>query len=328
MNKNIKIIVNYFLGPILFLLLGWSLYRQVSKQPDLRESWQHIINSFFQFQWLLVLLLMAINWGLESKKWKLLASQLEPMSWNKAIRAVLAGCSVTMLTPNRTGEFGGRLFFLSTENRIAGIAATVFGSMSQLLVTLIAGAAGWLYLSNDAHFQENTNLIFGDQSYLSVLVIMMMVFIFILICLLLFRPSVLILLLSKVDYLNKWVRYLNIWSQYSQKELLSLIAYSSLRYIVFILQYLLLLQLMEVKIEWMDAMALIALFYLLMAIVPTIGFTELPVRGAMSAVVLGLYSNNALGIQIAGFSIWLVNLVIPATIGSVILLQVKLMKDK
>ena len=44
MNKNIKLIINYLLGPLLFIILSWSLYKQIIHQPDLalRWRWVHI----------------------------------------------------------------------------------------------------------------------------------------------------------------------------------------------------------------------------------------------------------------------------------------------
>jgi len=42
LNKNIKILVNYFFGPILFIWLAWSIYNQIRHQPDLSMSWQRI----------------------------------------------------------------------------------------------------------------------------------------------------------------------------------------------------------------------------------------------------------------------------------------------
>ena len=46
MNKKIKNFINYFLGPLLFVWLGYAIYRQIIKQPQLEESWFHIRQSF------------------------------------------------------------------------------------------------------------------------------------------------------------------------------------------------------------------------------------------------------------------------------------------
>jgi hypothetical protein len=41
-----------------------------------------------------------------------------------------------------------------------------------------------------------------------------------------------------------------------------------------------------------------------------------------------LYSANTLGIETAALAIWLINLVIPALIGSVLILGIKIVKEK
>jgi hypothetical protein len=84
---------------------------------------------------------------------------------------------------------------------------------------------------------------------------------------------------------------------------------------------------MHIGINFMVCFWLLGIFYLLMAMAPTIGFTELPVRATASVALFSLYSNNIIGIQAAALSIWLINLVLPAVIGSVLILGVKITKE-
>jgi hypothetical protein len=67
---------------------------------------------------------------------------------------------------------------------------------------------------------------------------------------------------------------------------------------------------------------------LVMAMAPTIGFTELPIRAAASLQILQLFSNNLIGIQAASLGIWIINLVIPAVVGSLLILRIKIIKEK
>jgi len=43
LNRNSKIFINYFLGPLLFVWLSWSIYRQVQRQPGLENAWRLIM---------------------------------------------------------------------------------------------------------------------------------------------------------------------------------------------------------------------------------------------------------------------------------------------
>jgi hypothetical protein len=65
-----------------------------------------------------------------------------------------------------------------------------------------------------------------------------------------------------------------------------------------------------------------------MAVLPTIAIAEIGLRGSVSLHFLGLLSDNTAGILAATVAIWLINLVLPAAIGSILLLGVKIFKDK
>ena len=85
---------------------------------------------------------------------------------------------------------------------------------------------------------------------------------------------------------------------------------------------------MQVQIDFITCYKLIAIFYLIMAMAPTIGFTELPIRAAASLEVLQMYSTNVVGIQAAASAIFFINLVAPAVIGSVLIFGIKIVKEK
>ena len=52
------------------------------------------------------------------------------------------------------------------------------------------------------------------------------------------------------------------------------------------------------------------------SIIPTIAISEIGVRGSVAVYLFGLISANALGILSATFVLWLINLLIPAIIGT------------
>src|SRR5690606_5376414 len=97
----------------------------------------------------LVLILMLFNWGLEARKWQLLVRSLEQISFLRAFSAILSGVSLSINTPNRIGEYGGRMLYLSNQNKLKSIAAAVVGSLSQLIITIIFGLTGLIYYINN-----------------------------------------------------------------------------------------------------------------------------------------------------------------------------------
>jgi hypothetical protein len=326
LNKSIKILVNYFLGPLLFLILSFSLYRQVIKQPDLSANWSAIKNSWHNCKFWLVIFLMMVNWGIEAKKWQLLIRHVQQFSFIWAFKSVLSGSSVTMLTPNRVGEYGGRILYVDEGNRIKAISLTIVGSISQLLVTLIVGCSGLFYLRVFAGNASNALNVLPELW--SNVLIYLSIGITIILLLFYLRLSWIVQLMEKMPGLQKIVKHIKVLDEFSNMQLLRILLLSFIRYLVFVCQYVLLLQVMDVQIAGWLCFWLMSVFYLVMAIAPTFGFIELPVRARASWELLKFYSGNSLGIGAAALGIWFINLVIPAIFGSLLILSIKIVKEK
>jgi len=323
LNKSIKLIVNYFLGPLLFLVLGYLLYKQIIQQPDLEIRWMQIKNSWKQPLFWVVVIMLFLNWGMEALKWQLLLSPLEKINFSNSLKSVFAGCSITMLTPNRTGEFGGRILFVRPENRIKAISATIVGSISQLTITIIIGVITIITFTNaTSSYKLIKELPWIFNQYVLVIssltgFILLMIFL---------RLDFLVNYLVRIPGLKKISQHISFLNFFNRKILLRILFYSLLRYLVFILQYIFLLHVLHVELDGLLCFGLLSIFYLTMAILPTIGFTELPVRATTSVLILGLVSENVLGIQTAALGIWLINLIIPSIIGSFYILRTKIYK--
>ncbi|MGZ5189653.1 MAG: lysylphosphatidylglycerol synthase domain-containing protein, partial [Flavisolibacter sp.] len=151
LNKSIKIFINYFLGPLLFAWLAFSIYRQIIRQPHLEDSWKLIRESFQSssiIYLIVALLLIPVNWGLESWKWKLSVNTVYPINFFQAFKAVLSGVSFSVTMPNRVGEYLGRMLYLPEGNRLRTISVTLVGSLAQVLITIIIGTIGLIILKN------------------------------------------------------------------------------------------------------------------------------------------------------------------------------------
>ncbi len=270
-------------------------------------------------------LLMPINWGFEAKKWQLLLKPLQYISLFTAFKSVLAGCSITMLTPNRIGEYGGRILYVDEDKRLDAIPLTILGSISQLFITLIMGITGIILLKNSGHTQQ----IFSFLPAYSINVLLGISIVAATFLLLLYsRVGIIVKWMGTFKALQKVVSHVILLNSFSRKQLLNIIILSFLRYMVFILQYVLLLKVMQVNIDLATMAILVSVFYIIMAMAPTIGFTELPIRASISVQVFQLYSNNTLGIQAGALGIWGINLVLPAIIGSLLIIGLKILKDK
>ena len=270
---------------------------------------------------------MFANWSCEALKWRVLISHIQPISFLKAFRAILSGLSVSlaMNTPNGAGEYVGRILYIKEGNRLRAITLTFVGSISQLIVTMLMGTIG-IFLLRD-NFVRATNVLgfsirWSDAlAYSSIAITTVLILIY-------FEISVLIRLLERIPFVARYAYFIQKLEDFGWKELLKVLLVSILRYSVFVVQYLLLLQLFNVGIGTVSAMWLITIMFLVLAIIPTIALAELGVRGKISIFLFGMFSTNTLGIVLTASSIWLINLVVPALAGSLFLLGIKLFRNK
>jgi hypothetical protein len=297
-SKNIKIFINYFLGPILFCWLAFSIYRHIINQPHF------------------------VNWGIEAWKWKMSVETTYPVKYSQAFKAVLSGVSFSVTMPNRIGEYLGRVLYLPEGNRLKAIPLTIVGSFAQLLVTLVMGTVGLIVLKRDLllHFESATIwyqfVLYGLMALI------------VLLTLLYFNVS------GVVDLYKRWIRspkhlYLvEALELFDVQLLLRILLLSFLRYLVFLAQYLLIFYLCEVTIDAALLCWLMSVVFLAMAAIPSIALLELGLRGEISLKLIGIYTANTLGITITTISIWFINLVMPAIIGSLLILSVKVFNRK
>jgi hypothetical protein len=110
---------------------------------------------------------------------------------------------------------------------------------------------------------------------------------------------------------------------FHSKLLLRLLLLSFLRFGVFILQYWLCFQLFDVQLSGFQTLWTISVAFLVMAVIPTIAIAELAQRGKVVIAITGIYSANELGMTFATAGIWFINLIVPAIIGSLLILRMR-----
>jgi hypothetical protein len=269
---------------------------------------------------IVIVLMMFLNWFLEALKWQFLIKKIEVISFSRSVRAVFSGITVSAFTPNRVGEYGGRVFCLEKADRIQAVFITIIGSMAQLITTIFFGSIGILLLpSLMPEFTQILSLM--EYSY------PILVFVFLLLnSLLIFiylNTSVLSLLLSRIKFLNKYEKYNSVFSFYSAEELAKVLLFSVARYAVFTTQFFILLHVFGVVINYTDALVLIMTMLFVISVIPTIAITEIGVRGSVALFLFGLISSNTVGILSATFVMWIINLLLPALIGTAFIFTLK-----
>ncbi len=308
------------------------IYKQVfhnSKLPELiKTTRDDLAEPGFQLLLLIIILMMVLNWCLETYKWKYLIGKIEKVGFFKAFQAILTGVSISSFTPNRVGEFFGRVFILKEASHVEGILITMVGSVSQLLITVFAGSASLVilipHLIPDAAYSHGY-LYYGIISIVTALDLLLLA--------LFFNLSFLSAMKERI-LKNRWgnrQHIFRVFAFYRNRELATVMLLSLARYIVFSTQFYLLLRLFSVSIPYPTAMMLISLVYFLMAIIPTIALTELGIRGSVALYFFGLYfghlhstlPNLSLGVFAASTILWMINLGFPALIGTIFVFRLQ-----
>jgi hypothetical protein len=329
LQKKLNSVVQYMVAPILFVWLCYSIYHQIKAQDQLPAFISYLqeipFGTAFSFL-IFIILLTAFNWGLEAFKWKQLTLNLQPLSFKAAYAAILTGQAVSFSSINRVGESIGKSMLLSDGNRLKGVVLSFVASASQLLVTLLVGLIAFISMYPSLHLQLQAQLQLSElvlSAFYGTLFFLVIVFITCYSAIPFFANK-----LAKIAFFSKYSFLLVAIQNIPKQLLLQLILVSGARYIVFLLQYVLIFKLCGVLIDAPALMALTAILFLILAIIPTLTLAELGIRGKVSVFLFGMYSVNTMGILAAAGGIWLLNLIIPACLGGLILLRLQYFRKR
>ena len=259
-------------------------------------------------------LLMLLNWLLEAYKWKYLVQKVEIISVWKAIESVFWGLTWAVFTPNRIGEYGGRVFFLSPRRRILGVVAMSVGAVGQMVITNVFGSlALFLFVFRFMDLNPLMNFILGF------LVIVYSSFF------LLFYFNIQLVdgLLSRIGFLRRYKRFFSIFSKYKTSDLLKILAFCVSRFFVFTFQYYLIINLLVPEVQVLDMIMIMFVFYFIQSALPSLDLLDIGVRATTASYFFSFVTNQEIAIMASIASIWMINLIIPAILGSVFVLKLK-----
>ncbi len=309
--------------------LCYSIYNQIQQQQHLQAfvaSLQEQTVLAVIGYLLIIIILTTINWGLEAAKWKLLTHQLQYISFKSAYAAVLTGQALSFSSINRVGESIGKSMLLSDGNRLKGVVLSFVGSASQLLITLFAGliAASTMYVSLSLQLQNQLAISATSITIIYVgLIVLLLLFLLCYAAIPFFANKI-----AKFHFFSKYAFLLAALQDIQPLGLIKLVFISAIRYLVFLLQYLLIFKLFQVNLTPTLMIGLTAILFLTLAIIPTLTLAELGIRGKVSLFLFGLYSSNELGILASAGGIWLLNLIVPACLGGLILLRLQYFRKR
>ena len=308
--------IGFLLKVSIVILALFFLYQQLFSKDDISNININNIKLILIEKYVIILVvifMMFINWLLEALKWRALILKIENVPIKRSIEAVFSGITVSSFTPNRVGEYAGRVFCIHKADRVQAVLITVLGSMAQLVTTITFGLIGILLLPN---LIPSFDKLLSEFIFSYPIMLFVVILLIVLLVTLFLNISILSIVLSKFNFLRNYTKYNEIFSFYTYSDLLETLLYSVARYLVFTTQFFILLLVFEVNVSYIDFFILTTTMLFVLSIIPTIAITEISVRGSVALFLFSFVSSNVSGILSATFVMWVINLVLPALIGT------------
>jgi hypothetical protein len=315
--------LNWLFRVLVLLLMSGVLWYELGHRNDLGAMWAEFRRHLEGANWLIVattLLLMPLNWLAETEKWYQFVRHYEPMPRHRAVMAVLAGVSLSLFTPNRVGEYGGRMLFVRPANQWNAIIANLVGNFCQFIVLLGTGVVGMAYTLHRFQLMDPLwgRLIVAAAA--AGFVVMLWIYLHI---------EGVVVFLRKMPFFGqfRWVGKrlrLDVLREFNRRELFDILRWALIRYAVYATQYFLLLRFFGIQVDFWGGYAGIAGLFLLQTSIPLPPMTGLMARGNMAVLLWSQFGSNELSALAATFSLWVINLILPALIGTFCLLHVNI----
>ncbi len=256
------------------------------------------------------IVLIPLNYGLEAKKWQILLSPLQMVGFLNSFKSILAGITISIFTPNRTGEVIGKVVYLDLHEKLKAALLNFSGSMAQMICTSLAGLWGTIIYLRYYSFKD-IDLPAIEVIYGIAMVCTLLAF------LIYFNQQKFFTWISN----KKWAKKIHInftnHQQFKSSLQVKVLALSILRYLVFSSQLVLLLIFCGIQAATVQLFLLCTVFFLVMWFLPSFALTELGVRGSVAVMLFQNVSDNISGALLAVVLLWIINVALPALIGCV-----------
>lgn len=312
MTKAARKLFSFLLKASVLVLAFVFIYHKYLEKGNNLKQFEILISHISHTEVIItmsaIVLLMLLNWLLESFKWKYLTRKLIQISAWESIEAVFCGLTWAIFTPNRLGEYAGRVLFLPSRKRIHGVFVMAVGSFGQNVITNVVGLGAllwFLYTYIHLNIWLYTGAVLGSA------------FFCVFICVFYFHIKWLVNILDRIPYINKYHRFFDIMGRYKKQELINIMAFCLARFAVFSFQYYLIIHLLVPEIPAFQMMMLVFILFFIQSALPSLDLLDIGVRSGTATVLFVYITNQQIAIIAAVSSIWLINLIIPAILGSV-----------
>lgn len=254
--------------------------------------------------WFLVgilLLLTFLNRFIEILKWKNLAHTVKPISIWESTKQVLIGITFGIVTPNGIGEYAGKAWFYERKNTVKIIFLNAVCNGIQVVFSVSFGLIGTFYINSLYQFIATKYILLFFGVLIAVIVV------FFSVKNIRIKGYSLQTLFKSLNEIPKTIHRKNI-------------GLALLRYLVLIHQYFILYTLFHVEISYIVLLAVVASIYLLASSLPNFQAVDFALKGSVAIYLFSFFGVDGWIVTLVAALIWLLNLVIPISIGSIFLL--------
>lgn len=255
--------------------------------------------------------LLPVNWLLEVYKWHLLQYSTLQLSFYQSWKNVMKGVSFGLIMPQQLGDALGKMEHSTSNDRWDIGILSLFGGFVQSFMALMGGVVGVAFL-------------FENELGIAVVSIMTMGMVVVMACIF---YSVEILQFLQSKFLFKFLTSLNF--KLTKIILLKVVVLSLLRYLVFVSQFVLVLQLFANSFDKMKVVSAVMLTYFGKTFIPALNvFGDLGIRECAALWSFSYTSIAASTVFLCSMLVWMLNIVLPMLLGAYYLLETYFSKSK
>ena len=128
-------------------------------------------------------------------------------------------------------------------------------------------------------------------------------------------------------FFERGKKHLKLLTNYSNKRLMKALLLALLRYLVFCIQFILILHFFGLEVPAIWTFWGVTIIYLFHTGIPLPPFVDVIARSELALILWENYHPNELSVVSASFSIWMINLVIPAIVGLIAIENINVIKS-
>jgi uncharacterized membrane protein YbhN (UPF0104 family) len=289
---------------LILCFIGYKLGRLSDFFQDQYQYFQTNLWRSRGWWWWSAFGLCSINWLFEALKWKEVTRAWVDMTMKSAIKSVVIGQALNLITPASVGHFAGRWGMVGGDGWKTA-SAVLICQITQMTVTFVAFLIGWTYWKSIfPSFQVHWTFVLGGIALI-----------------------LLAFLLSKQIQALWWKKIQEGWKQIPLASLVRIGTYSLLRYVVFTTQFVLVLFFLGAKNSVVELAAAISLVFMAKSLMPSVHFlSDLGIREFCALLFLPAIGLPEPLVVAASLWVWTINVLIPSMAGAFWLLRIKVVE--